>query len=57
MRKDMRQVNKVWEACNPLGEWYTYAQIGTGKNAFVATLSNGAMANYYQHLIGEVYRK
>lgn len=55
MNKDRRQINKVWQACNHLGEWFTYALIGTGKNSFIATLSNGAMADYYQRLIGQRY--
>ena len=55
MTKDRRQINKIWEACNCLGEWYTYAIVGTGKNSFVATLSNGAMADYHQRLIGQQY--
>lgn len=55
--KDLRRVNKVWEGCNPKGEWFTYARIGSGKNSYIATLSVGAMAQYYQRYIGQVYRK
>lgn len=57
MLKDRRQINKVWHACNPKGEWYTYALVGTGKNSFIATISIGAMADYYQRLIGTIYSK
>ena len=55
IHKDRRKINKVWQACNYLGEWSTYAIVGSGKNSFVATLSNGAMAEYYQKLVGTEY--
>ena len=55
IHKDKRRINKVWQACNPLGEWYTYAIVGSGKNSFIATLSNGAMADYYQSKVGTRY--
>jgi len=53
--KDMRRINKVWQACNPLGEWFTYARVGSGKNAFITTLSVGAMADHYRYLLGKRY--
>lgn len=57
MRRDNRRINQVWQSCNRLGEWYTFALVGSGKNSKVVTLSNGAMANYYQDSIGNLYRK
>jgi len=53
--KDMRRINEVWQACNHLGEWFTYARVGSSKNAFITTLAVGAMADRYQHLVGKRY--
>lgn len=36
---DKRQINKEWEATNPLGERYRYAKIGSGKNSYIKTLA------------------
>ena len=38
MKKDKRQINKIWQATNPLGEVYEYAKIGSGKNSYIKTL-------------------
>lgn len=54
---DMRQVNKVWDACNWLGEWCTYAIVGNGKNSIVVTLHVGSMIPSDQDLIGRRYFK
>lgn len=53
--KDRRQVNKVWEACNPKGEWHTFAYVGTGKNRVLVTLHTGAMNRSDTDRIGTVY--
>ena len=53
--RDRRQVHKVWEACNRLGEWHTYAHVGTGKNRVLVTLHVGAMIPSDTNRIGEVY--
>lgn len=56
MRRDMRRLNKVSQACNPQGHWYTYGQVGTGKNSLIVTLSSGAMADYYSRYVGELWK-
>lgn len=53
--RDRRQINKVWEACNRLGEWHTFAYVGTGKNRILVTLHAGAMIDADQNRIGNVY--
>jgi len=54
-RRDMRQVNKVWDACNPKGEWHTYAWVGTGKNRVLVTLHAGAKTRADENRVGDMY--
>jgi len=56
MERDMRRINKIWEACNELGEWHTFAIIGSGKNLYVATLHTGAMRPSDNNRLGSMYR-
>ena len=50
--EDRRQINKVWDACNPIGQWFTYALIGSGKNSYVYTLHEGRQTEEDVRLIG-----
>ena len=38
---DKRRINKIWDFCNHLGEWFTFGLVGSGKNSVVVTLNNG----------------
>jgi len=49
---DKRQINKVWEACNPIGQWFTYALVGSGKNSFVLTLHEGRATEHDYNSVG-----
>ena len=39
MKKDRRQINAIWQFVNRLGEIFTFAKIGSGKNSYIKTLS------------------
>ena len=53
--RDMRRINKVWDACNPHGQWYTYAQVGVGKNKTIVTLHHGRMTQNDWEYLGKPY--
>ena len=55
MKPDKRQINKVWEAQNPIGQWFTYALIGSGKSFFVKTLHEGRATTDDYDSIGECW--
>ncbi len=55
-RKDMRRINKVWDFRNPMGQWFTFALIGSGRNSYVTTLHTGRKTRADSNLVGEVYR-
>ena len=55
MKRDMRRINKISDACNRLGEWFTYAKVGTGKNSTIITLRNGCKQTSDYNLIGIIY--
>lgn len=55
--KDKRLINKVWEDCNRLGEWHTFAYVGTGKGRVLVTLHAGAMTPCDEHRMGDTYFK
>ena len=55
-RRDMRRINRVWDACNRKGEWHTFALVGSGKNRFIATLHAGAKTRADMSRVGDVYR-
>lgn len=38
MKKDRRQINKTWEATNPLGEKFLFGKVGSGKNSYIKTI-------------------
>lgn len=39
MRKDKRQINKIWEYCNQYGDIYRFAKIGSGENSYIKTIA------------------
>jgi len=52
---DKRQINKVWDFQNPLGDWFTFALIGKGKNSFVLTLHAGRATEEDYNSVGECW--
>lgn len=57
MRRDMRRINKIWDFLNPMGEWYTFAKIGSGKNSYIATLHTGLITETDKQRLGEIYQQ
>ena len=56
MKGDKRKINKVWDACNPKGEWHTFAIVGSGKDSYIKTLRAGGMSESDYNLIGTIAR-
>ena len=38
MKKDRRQINKVWVARNREGLFFVYAKVGSGKDSYTKTI-------------------
>ena len=52
--KMKKQINKVWEFCNPMGQWFTFAKVGTGSNSIIVTLHAGKMIKSDKERIGTI---
>jgi len=55
-KRDLRQVNRVWQGTNPKGETFTYAQIGKGKDSYTKTLHLGEVQAGDYMLIGKIFK-